>query len=191
VVAVHPPLVEYVTQERAEQLRREERFADDPAGMATAWRRNTASWADTVARARRLTEARLHERVDGEWSFVETLRHLVFVTDGWMGDVVEEAPSPYHPWGLPPSFLAAEGGALGLDADADPSLDEVVEVRAERIAHVERALRGLTAEDLARRCAPRDGRFTVAGALQTVLFEEWAHQQYATRDLARLEGERG
>ena len=30
-------------------------------------------------------------------------------------------------------------------------------------------------------------QFSVAGALQTVLFEEWAHHLYATRDLARLE----
>jgi hypothetical protein len=187
VVVVHPPLVEFLTQERAEQLRRDERFADEPAGMTTAWRRNAESWAATVAGARRLPEPRLHERVDGEWSFTETLRHLVFVTDVWIGDVVEEAPSPYHPWGVPPSFLAAERDARSLDADAHPSLDEVLEVRAERMAHVEQTLQELTAEDLGRRCAPRDGRFTVAGALQTVLFEEWAHQQYATRDLARLE----
>ena len=187
MVVVHPPLVEYLAPERAEQLRRDGRFADGPDGMATAWRGNVASWASTVARARRLPPPRLHERVDGEWSFTETLRHLVFVTDGWVRDVVEEVPSPYHPWGMPPAFLAAEGAALGIDADADPSLDEVLAVRAERMAIAERAFQGLTADALARRCVPREGRFTVAGALQTVLFEEWAHEQYATRDLARLD----
>jgi hypothetical protein len=155
--------------------------------MATAWRTNAASWTATVARARRLQEPRLHERVDGEWSFVETLRHLVFVTDVWVRDVVEEAPSPFHPWGMPPTFRAADGATLGIDADASPSLDEVLAVRAERMTQAERAFRGLTADALARRCAPREGRFTVAGALQTVLFEEWAHEQYATRDLARLD----
>jgi DinB superfamily len=186
VVAIHPPLVEFLTSERAEQLVREERFADEPEGMATAWRRNLASWADTVARARRLPEPRLHERVSGEWSFTETLRHLVFVTDAWVRDVVEEAPSPYHPWGMPPTFLAAEGAALGIAAGADPSLDEVLEVRADRMTQAERAFQDLTPEALARRCAPREGRFTVAGALQTLLFEEWAHERYATRDLAGL-----
>jgi hypothetical protein len=29
----------------------------------------------------------------------------------------------------------------------------------------------------------------VVGALQTVTFEEWAHHQYATRDLARLDAD--
>jgi hypothetical protein len=187
VVAVHPPLVEYLTQDRADELQREERFADEPDGMATAWRRNAASWGETVARARRLPEPRLHERVDGEWSFTETLRHLVFVTDVWIRDVVEEVPSPYHPWGLPPTFAAAGAADLGIDAGAEPSLEEVLAVRAERLAHAEPAFVRSTAGGLARRCAPREGRFTVAGALQTVLFEEWAHQQYATRDLARLE----
>jgi hypothetical protein len=187
VVVVHPPLVEYLTPERAEQLRRDGRFADEAEGMATAWRGNAASWTATVARARRLPEPRLHEQVDGEWSFTETLRHLVFVTDAWVRDVVEEVPSPYHPWGMPPTFLAAEGATLGIDADARPALDEVLAVRAERMAHAARAFRGLSAEALARRCAPREGRFTVAGALQTVLFEEWAHEQYATRDVARLD----
>jgi hypothetical protein len=186
VVVVHPPLVEFLTQERADQLQRDERFADDPDGMATAWRRNVASWTATVADARRLPEARLHERVEGEWSFVETLRHLVFVTDVWVRDVVEERPSPYHHWGMPPAFAIAGAGALGIATDADPTLDEVLSVRAGRMVQAERALQGLTAEALSRRCTPREGRFTVAGALQTVLFEEWAHEQYATRDLARL-----
>jgi DinB superfamily len=26
----------------------------------------------------------LHESVGGEWSFIETLRHLVFATDSWI-----------------------------------------------------------------------------------------------------------
>lgn len=34
-------------------------------------------WAGTVARARRLPPERLHASVDGEWSSVETLRHVV------------------------------------------------------------------------------------------------------------------
>ena len=187
MVLVHPPLVGYLTQERADQLRREQRFAEEPDGLAAAWQRNAGSWAATVARARGLPEPQLHERVDGEWSFAETVRHLVFVTDVWICDVVEELPSPYHPWGLPPDFAAAGAAALGIDVGAEPSLDEVLAVRAERMAHAERAFHGLTADGLTRRCAPREGQFTVAGALQTVLFEEWAHEQYATRDLARLE----
>src|SRR5918999_5745481 len=105
MVVVQPPLVEFLSQGRADELEREGLFADDPPGMASAWPRLCGMWESTVARARGLSEPQLNERVDGEWSFVETLRHLIFVTDAWVGDVVDEAASPYHPWGLPPHFV--------------------------------------------------------------------------------------
>lgn len=37
-------------------------------------------WSQAVARAGRLPGPALHQRVDGEWSFAETLRHLVLAT---------------------------------------------------------------------------------------------------------------
>jgi len=46
-------------------------------------------WSQTVARAGRLPERALHQRVDDEWSFAETLRHLILATDKWAG----------HAWG--------------------------------------------------------------------------------------------
>src|SRR5215218_9425106 len=55
----------------------------DPAGMRTAWAAIEAAWAATAGRALALPHERLHEPVDGEWSFVETLRHLVFGVDKW------------------------------------------------------------------------------------------------------------
>jgi hypothetical protein len=48
----------------------------DPAGFRTAWDVVERLWSGTVERAHRLDPALLHESVDGEWSFVETLRHL-------------------------------------------------------------------------------------------------------------------
>ena len=43
----------------------------------------------------------LHESVDGEWSFIETLRHLVFATDAWIRRAVLGDPSPWDPLDLP------------------------------------------------------------------------------------------
>lgn len=43
-----------------------------------------------MARWRRSTR---HERVDDEWSLVETLRHLVFAADVWMGRMILESAS--------------------------------------------------------------------------------------------------
>jgi hypothetical protein len=187
VVEVHPPLVEFLPRERADQLAGEGVFADDPAGLAAAWERVQELWAAAVARARRLPEGAVEQRVDAEWSFVETLRHLLFVTDAWVGDVVQEREQPHHPWGLPPHFLADAAGSLGLDVDARPGLDDVLAVRHERVERMRAILGHVTPEELHRTCTPREGRFTVVGALQTVVFEEWAHHRYATRDLARLE----
>ena len=56
----------------------------DPAGFAAAWDILERLWDETVARARRLPPETLHESVGGEWSFIETLRHLVFATDSWI-----------------------------------------------------------------------------------------------------------
>jgi hypothetical protein len=188
VVKVHPPLVPFLTSERAAELAGAGLFADDLEGIRTAFAAVSSRWDATIARARSLDRAQLDERVAGEWSFIETLRHLVFVTDVWVADVIEEEPAPNHPLGMPPDFLPAEAvTVMGLTVDARPSLDEVVSLRNERTARVQRVLADLTSDDLARTCAPRGGQFQVVGALQTVLFESWAHHQYATRDLAVLE----
>jgi hypothetical protein len=48
-----------------------------PDGMREAWSIIEATWSRTAERAKRLDEALLHQRVNDEWSFVETLRHLV------------------------------------------------------------------------------------------------------------------
>lgn len=59
--------------------------SSDPKDLREAWMAIERRWRRTVARARRLPERLAHERVDGEWSFAETLRHLVFVADAWIG----------------------------------------------------------------------------------------------------------
>ena len=72
------------------------------------------------------------ERVEEEWSLVETLRHLVFVTDAWFGRAVLGREHPYHPFGLVPAFLR-DGSRLGLDPSAAPSFAEVLAVREARV----------------------------------------------------------
>jgi len=66
----------------------------DPAGFREAWDTVERLWDHTVARARRLPPELLHEPVDGEWSFTETLRHLAFATDAWIRRAVLGDPAP-------------------------------------------------------------------------------------------------
>ena len=56
----------------------------DAAGYREAWEIIERLWAGTVERARGLDPELLHESVNGEFSFIETLRHLVFATDSWI-----------------------------------------------------------------------------------------------------------
>ena len=55
----------------------------DADGYRQAWDILERLWQQTVARARGMAPELLHERVNDEWSFIETLRHLVFATDAW------------------------------------------------------------------------------------------------------------
>jgi DinB superfamily len=41
--------------------------------------------------------------VGGEWSFAQTLRHLILATDMWLGRTILEIEQPFHPIG--PNFL--------------------------------------------------------------------------------------
>ena len=153
-------------------------------------------WSEAVERARRLPESARQERVDGEWSFVETMRHLVFATDAWVSRTVLDEEMPYHPLGCAHSdFPISDSIAIGLDIDAHPSFDEVMRVRGERMAAVRSALDGLHEDDLVRLCerAPTpdfpDERHTVRACLKTVMHEECEHHRYAVRDLAVLDAQ--
>jgi DinB superfamily len=166
--------------------------AADPAGLADAWAMIEDLWGGTVARARKLPEPVLHEQVDGEWSFVQTHRHLVLATDCWLRRMVKGIAHPYHPWGLGGSWLT-NPRRWGIHPDADPSLGQVLDVRRERMDEVRDVIAGANAEELARSCVPpatpghprKD--HTVLQCLHVVLKEEWQHHRYAVRDLEVLE----
>ena len=169
-------------------------------GMRTAadyramWDTIEQFWAATVARAERLPESARHERVDEEYSFAETLRHLVYATDAWVGSTVLDLARPYHRLGVPnTSYPDEDAAALGIDLDARPSFAEVIEVRADRMALVRGIVDGLTDTGLERRCSrapapgyPAESR-SVGRCLSVVMREECEHHRYAVRDLAVLE----
>jgi len=160
----------------------------DADGYREAWDILERLWQQTVGRAREMAPELLHERVDGEWSFTETLRHLVFATDAWVSRAFLGDPAPWDPLDLPPDDV--HGPGLPRDLDARPSLDEVLALRADRAATVRRVLADLTDETLAGRTEPvmepgfpEQESFAVRRCLGTVLKEEWEHRLYAERDL--------
>ena len=167
----------------------------DAEGFRTAWNVVVRRWDPAVQRARSLPEDVLHERVDGEWSFIETLRHLVFAIDAWVLRAVQGDPAPFHPLGLIHSEMPADIPLVPRDTEARPSLDEILAVRTERIATVARALDELTDEQLDGMTQPvlepgypASESYAVRRCFTTVVNEEWLHREYAERDLARLQG---
>jgi hypothetical protein len=170
-------------------------FASDADGLRDACRSVQSMWQVTVERARRLPETELHRRVDEEWSFVETVRHLIFVADAWIGRVVLGRAEPFDSIGLPPTFVT-DGAQYGIDQRADPDLDTVLEQRESRLTLVAAVAGQASATELERVCAsnpapgyPDETRHRVLDCIWTVLDEEWWHHQFATRDLATLEHE--
>jgi uncharacterized protein YjbI with pentapeptide repeats len=164
----------------------------DPAGFGEAWDILERLWDETVTRARGLPPELLHESVDGEWSFTETLRHLVFATDSWIRRVIHGDPAPWHPLGLPWDEMDDTPG-VPRDRAARPSLDEVLELRRDRMSTVRQVIAGLTAESLDEQTTPVPGpgwppprSFAIRECLLVILNEEWEHRLYAERDLAKL-----
>jgi hypothetical protein len=165
----------------------------DPAGFREAWDILERLWDQTVAHARRLPPGLLHESVDGEWSFIETLRHLVFATDAWVRRAIQGDPSPWDPLGLPWDE-AQDTPGVPRDRSARPSLETVLALRRDRMSTVRQVIEGLTDASLAGHTDPVEGpgwprprSYPVKTCLLVVLNEEWEHRLYAERDLGALE----
>ncbi len=165
----------------------------DPAGFREAWTIIERLWDGTVERAKRLPPAMLHESVNGEWSFIETLRHLLFATDAWIGRVLLGNPSPWHPLDLPFDHMK-DRPSVPRDRTARPSLDEVVALRKERMGTMRRVLEDLTDEQLNSRTTPvtepgwpGPDNYETRMCLLNILNEEFQHRLYAERDLEILE----
>jgi len=136
----------------------------------------------------------LHESVDEEWSFIETLRHLVFATDSWIRPAILADPSPWDHLDLPWDEMPDTPG-VRRDREVRPSLDRVLELRRDRMATVREVIDGLTDETLQGNTKPVEGpgwpesrSYPVRECLLSILNEEWEHRLYAERDLGVLKG---
>lgn len=171
---------------------RELRAADDPVGLRAAWHAVEVAWAATLARADSMPDGTVDASVADEWSFAQTLRHLVMATDTWLGKAILQRERPYHPAGLPNDdgeTAAHDGSEFSVTT---PSFEQVLQARADRQRMVREVLDDVTGDDLlASRRNPHDPGYdeTVLSCLHTILEEEWEHHRYAVRDLDVLAGD--
>ena len=162
---------------------------NDVTGVLAGFDAVDAMWGPTIARARALPSSILHERVNGEYSFVETLRHLLFATDAWLMRVALRVSDGYHEWGVPPD--------LPPDAppDTGPDLEPVLEVRAGQHGAVRAHVARTSEDDLRREVAASDptrfpqGSHRPIDCYRLVLREEWWHHRFAERDLSVVEAQ--
>jgi hypothetical protein len=139
----------------------------------------------TMRRAASFSDEELHRGVNGEWSTVESLRHVVLIVDLWLSKVVLGEDDPFHPMALPPTFMPPKLPGTSIDPDPRPTLDEACAVVRARLAAVGAYVDELTPEDLDRPVA--NHAKTVGGALGVLLGELKAHTRFINRDLDIVE----
>ncbi len=169
---------------------RDRRRAADPEGLRAAWAALEHAWHATVDRVAGMPAGTADVSVDGEWSFAQTLRHLIFATEVWLGRAIMETDEPYHPFGQPHSSAAGDGVDMSVFVATPPPFAEVLDVRAAHVARVRDFLAAVTPQELAAsRKSPWDESYqqTALSCLHVVLDEEWEHLRYAVRDLDAIE----
>lgn len=167
------------------------RRAGDPEGLRAAWAALERVWEGTLERAAGMPAGTVDVSVDGEWSFAQTLRHLVMATDVWLRRAILGVERPFHPIGQPNAEYETDGNDMSVFATGQPSYDEVLRVRAERVGMVRAFIDGVTAEELATvRANPHAPEYpeSTLSCLHTIVEEEWEHHRYAVRDLDAIEG---
>jgi DinB superfamily/Pentapeptide repeats (8 copies) len=169
---------------------RADRRAADPDGLRTAWAMLERTWAATLARVAVMPAGTVDVSVGGEWSFAQTLRHLILATDMWLGRAILEIEQPFHPIGQAGPGAEDDGLDMSIFTTVTPSYAEVLGVRAGRVAMVRDVLATVTSDGLAAtRKNPWDPEYqeTTLSCLHVILEEEWEHHRYAVRDLDVIE----
>lgn len=172
----------YVEQELDRRFPgRGQRRASSPDGLRAAWDSVDRAWNAAIERAAALPAGSVAVSIDGEWSFAETLRHLVYATDIWLGKAVVGLPeADFHPLGL-------GHGAKASDAC---SYDDVLAARADRAAMVRDFLATVTDavldEERRNPHEPSEPE-TVRRCLHVILHESWEHLRFALRDLDAID----
>ena len=171
---------------------RADRRAGDPDGLRAAWATLERTWAATLERVAAMPAGTVDVSVDGEWSFAQTLRHLVLATDMWLGRAILRAEQPFHPLGQRTPAPRASG--------LDMSIFTTARRRTPRCSKPGRAAsrwcvtssppsRPTSSPRRARtRTTPITRRRTLS-CLHVILEEEWEHHRFAVRDLDAIEAE--
>ncbi|MET0978607.1 MAG: DinB family protein [Paeniglutamicibacter terrestris] len=164
--------------------------ATDLESLRGAWAAVEQAWESTLDRVAAMPVETVGVSVDGEWSFSQTLRHLVLATDIWLRRAILGIEAPFHPLGLPNDGFAEAGYDTSVLALGVPEYPEVLKARAGRVVMVREFLAGLEPDKLGevtRNPWNPDRSESTLSCLHVILSEEWEHLRFAVRDLDALE----
>ncbi|MEU8425468.1 DinB family protein [Micromonospora sp. NPDC048835] len=165
---------------------RDLRQAKNPDDLRVAWAALETAWAAAVDRAVAMPEGAVDVSIDGEWSFAQTLRHLAFAADAWLGRAILLLPQPFHPLGQPHAEYETDGFDMSIFAVEQPTFAETLKLRAERQAMVRDFLAAVTPALLAETRPSTwwpEKQVPVLHCLHVIFNEEWQHLRFALRDL--------
>ena len=166
------------------------RRASSADGLRDAWAAVEHAWQSAIRRVDAMQPGSVDAQIGDEWSFAQTVRHLVMATDTWLSKAVQGVEQPYPPAGLPDTSFVEDGRDTSVFSVASPSWAEVLQARADRVGMVREFLGSVSDDELtSTRPNPHapEHQETVLSCVRTILEEEWEHLRYATRDLDTLE----
>ncbi len=154
---------------------RELQEAPDPEGLREAWAALESAWVSLIDRAEAMPAGTVDRSVGGEWSFAQTLRHLVLATDKWVGRMLGTEP---HPLGL---------NHNQRDDGPPPPYDEVLAASLDRRRRIGDYLAAVTPDALEELVPdpnePEESTVSIRACFHVILEEGWEHLRFATRDL--------
>lgn len=165
----------------------------DVVDLRQAHRQLQADWETTVEELGQLPGGSEHQQVEGEWSAVQTLRHLVFVHDSWFRRCCLGSSRPFTAIGLASPGVPYQA-EQGLDQTCDPTLQDVLAVRHEQALELGSRLASVAPSELSGPAPvpsepgwpPYARGKSVLQCLHVVLNEEREHHGFCVRDLERL-----
>lgn len=161
-------------------------------GYRDGWQTLQAVWAATLDRAETLDADTLNAHVDGEWSFIQTVRHLSFAITSWLEGAIGGDPSPWQPLDLPWDQMPPHPD-VPWDKTSDVSLADARELYEASAARLTAYLGQLTDGELGQpgKGSPNpnwpDERPQVDEALRVIFNEAFWHHRFAVRDLDQLD----
>lgn len=165
---------------------RSQRRAQTPVQLRSAWAALEAAWASATERVSGMPAGTQDISVDAEWSFAQTLRHVIMAIDTWLRAAIQGDAEPYHPIGQPNVEYYTDGHDPSVFDPGPQPYEDVLAVFGDRMRMMREFLSSVTEPLLLEpRKHPWAPQYTetVLACVGTVLEEGWEHLRYATRDL--------